>query len=340
MYKIFNTNSEEWNLYLKKMPIEKRDIYFTKEYHYIQEKNGDGEAELFVYLEDDNVAIYPYLKNRIKNYNLEKDYYDIESAYGYVGPLSNCLDKKFINNFENEFNKYCRNNNIVCEFVRYHPLIKNENIFKENIEIDENRTTISINLNKSLNEIWNNDISSKNRNVIRKALKNKLSVSYNGEFDKFKEIYIETMKKVRASEYYYFNDSYYDSLRKIPNVIIEIKKDNDVIASAMFMYMEQYFHYHLAGSRKEYLKYSPNNLMLWSAIKYAHENGFKKMHLGGGLSNKEQDNLFKFKKSFSKDTDKFYIGKRIHNYDIYNLIIKRWEEKNKRKASLFLQYRY
>lgn len=101
-----------------------------------------------------------------------------------------------------------------------------------------------------------------------------------------------------------------------------------------------YFHYHLAGSLKETLKFAPNNLLLWEAIKYAHEKGYKRMHFGGGLTNSMDDNLFRFKSSFSKERADFYIGKRVHNEEVYDYLIGKWEEKNNKKKKLFLQYKY
>ena len=96
-------------------------------------------------------------------------------------------------------------------------------------------------------------------------------------------------------------------------VMLNVKFQDETVASAIFMAYNNYFHYHLAGSKKEYLKFAPNNLLLWEAIKYANEKGHKIFHFGGGLTNNTEDNLFKFKSSFSKKYLNFYIGKRVHN---------------------------
>ena len=100
-----------------------------------------------------------------------------------------------------------------------------------------------------------------------------------------------------------------------------------------------YFHYHLSGSKKDALRLSPNNLLLWEAIQYAQKHGYKKMHFGGGLSDSTEDNLFKFKSRFSKNYADFYIGKRIHNQEVYKILIDNWEAKHGERAQLFLQYR-
>ena len=43
------------------------------------------------------------------------------------------------------------------------------------------------------------------------------------------------------------------------------------------------------------------------------------IHHGGGRSSSEEDNLYKFKKQFAKNTKfDFYLGKKIWNKEIYN----------------------
>ena len=341
MYKILNSASIEWNDFIEKLPLEKRDIYLTREYLELYETNGDGLSRLFIYEEEDNIAIYPFLIREIQGYGLDKTYYDMESAYGYGGPIvSNEMNSKFLSNFEEEFFKYCKEYNIVAEFIRFNPYIKNQEIFTKNISVIKNRTTVCLNLDKSIDDIWKDDINSKNRNMIRKAEKNALSVEIKNDYSTFKEIYEETMGKVSADGYYYFKHSYYDNMEKDSNYIMfNVKLEEETVASAIFMEYGDYFHYHLAGSKRDYLKLAPNNLLLWEAIKYANKNGHKLFHFGGGLTNSPEDNLFKFKSSFSKDSLDFYIGKRVHNEEVYKFLINKWEEKHNKKASILLQYR-
>lgn len=340
MYKVLNTNDLEWNTYIFKMPYMYQDIYFTREYMLLYENNGDGVGQLFVYCEDDNVAIYPYLLNEIDGYDLLENYFDIQTAYGYGGPLISNLDESFRTNFEQEFLKYCLENNIVAEFVRFHPYMENQNVFKEKMDVIHNRMTVCLDLEPTIDEIWKNSINSKNRNMIRKAEKNMLYIDYEKDIKAFRELYEGTMDKVSATGYYYFEDSYYEEMMNDDHYrMISVKKDNRIIASAIFMCFGYYMHYHLAGSDKAYLSYAPNNLLLWEAIKYAKKEGCQLFHFGGGLEDDIENPLFKFKSAFSKQYLDFYIGKRVHNQKIYSSLIKSWEEKNKKEARLLLQYR-
>lgn len=341
MNRIINSDDLNWDFYLEQMPLHKRDIYYTREYYRMYESNGDGIAKLFVFQESEKLALYPFLLNEIVGYNLQKKYFDIEAVYGYGGPLvSDELDSEFVKHFEESFLFYCKQTNIVAEFIRFNPYLKNENIFTKRISVIHNRSTVYLDLKKSLAEIWNQDISSKNRNMIRKAEKNNLRVEINENFHEFRKLYEATMKKVSATQYYYFKDAYYEEMSASKYFsVINIKKENTVIAAAIFMHYDLYIHYHLAGSNQEYLGLAPNNLLLWEAIKYAKLLQCQVFHFGGGLSDDKEDSLYKFKSSFSKDSLDFYIGKRIHNNDIYSYLIEEWEKRSHLKAKLFLQYR-
>jgi len=149
------------------------------------------------------------------------------------------------------------------------------------------------------------------------------------------------MDRLDASSGYYFKDNYFDVMKNSEYFhILDVVKEKKVIASGIFIGFNNYFHYHLSGSLQEELYYAPNNLLLWEAIKFAKTRGHLKFHFGGGLEDKIEDPLFKFKNSFSSSVADFYIGKRIHDKLIYNDLVEKWEKKNKKKADLFLQYRY
>lgn len=341
MYKILDCYNKDWNLILKEMPINMKDIYYTSEYYKMHELNGDGISRLFYFFDGDgNIGFYPFMLNKIDGYDLNHDYYDIETAYGYGGPIANCHDEKFLRKFEDAFINYCQNNYIVAEFVRFHPFMNNAKIFNNNLQVIHNRNTVYLDLIKGIDKIWIEDIKGKNRNLIRKAKKNGLYVELSDDYETFKVIYNKTMEKVDANDYYYFGNRYYDFVKENKNcVLLNVKREDKVIAAAIFMGYGDYFHYHLAGSLKEELSFSPNNLLLWEAITYAVNKGYKKMHFGGGLTDNLEDNLFKFKSSFSKSHTDFYIGKRVHSKEVYTYLINEWEEANNRKANLLLQYR-
>jgi len=340
MYEILDTSSEKWDMLLSCMPFEMQDIYYKSHYYKMYEANGDGVAKCFAFESDGDIGLYPFLLNRIDGYDTGKVCYDIQTAYGYGGPILSSGNAVFRNEFEKQFMNYCKDQNIIAEFIRFHPLICNHEVFRKNIEVIRNRTTVYLDVSKSIDNIWHFDVSSKNRNMIRKAEKNGLKVYLSDDYTEFKKIYEKTMDKVNASDYYYFDDDYYNNMKDNKEyILLNVAYDNVIIAAAIFIKCGYYFHYHLAGSRSEFLNMAPNNLLLWEAIKIAVASDAKTFHFGGGLTDNADDGLYKFKSNFSKSTAGFYIGKRIHDVHLYKYLINEWEGRNGKSANILLQYR-
>ncbi|MHC1703458.1 MAG: GNAT family N-acetyltransferase [Tenuifilaceae bacterium] len=331
-----------------------QDIYFNTNYISIYEKLGEGRTISFVYINKDKKATYPFLINSVNDLysDLDKEYFDIQSAYGYNGVLTNSYDNQFIEGFYNEFYNYCAKNNIIAEFTRFHPIIGNQEFSKNHMQVIFNRETITLNLQQDYSTIWNKEYSSKNRNMIRKAQSLDYSINIISEptvqeVEQFVSIYYNNMKMLEAEDYYFFNSNYFFNLfsqLKGFVYLINVKdKRGLVVSSSIFFHYGDFFHYHLSG-RTVNADNSVNNYLLDEAIKFAQGLGAKNFHFGGGRSSDPNDSLLKFKSNFSKTRLPFYIGKKIHNQEIYNEVVRQWEtrfpEKKEKYMNHLLKYRF
>lgn len=336
-----------WNVFLDLFPMEMKDVYFTEEYVKLYESDSE-QAECFICREGDKILLFPFLA-RLFEHN-GKYYKDFETAYGYGGPIYYGRDADFLNRALSALKAYCNENDYVAGFVRFHPLLQNQEGFDAVGRVLAERKTVAINLNQTMDEVWANEIHSKNRNVIRKAEKAGCRFVVDDNYEHlgdFIRLYDSTMDKLSADGFYYFDDDYYQQLVKgIPNSFLGCVEDAEgqIISSAIFMYSGTYGHYHLSGSDKSQLSLSPNNFMLWEAAKELQKRGVKRFHLGGGTTSNEDDSLFKFKSKFSKDTCQFYIGKLVFNPSAYDAICADWEQRNPDKAEHYkhhlLKYKY
>ncbi len=78
------------------------------------------------------------------------------------------------------------------------------------------------------------------------------------------------------------------------------------IAASIFMYYKNTIIYKYSASDYNYLSYRPNNLILWSAIKWGCENGLK--YFDFGISKKEDKGLITFKSGWgTKEINTFYF---------------------------------
>ena len=352
MYKLLNlNNSHLWKNYLNKLPVNQQDVYYTPEYYSIYEKNGDGKAQCFLFEQNGEIALYPFLINSVNElgYELDNNYFDIQGAYGYNGVISTTNEAWFINEFYNSFNLYCRENNIIAEFTRFHPVLNNHRFSEQNLNVVFDRKTVFLDITKNYNEIWTKEYSGNNRNMIRKAEKSgvKSLISQNEEdYLKFFELYHETMQNVGATVYYFFSEKYFKNMRMglKDNLYLIFSKINDEFVGGMILFIYgDYAHYHLSARKKEFGKYAINNHFLDYAIKVAKKQGCKLFHFGGGTNSNENNPLFKFKSNFSSQRGEFYFGKKIHNIEIYNQVVNQWAKQNPEKIEQFknqlLKYR-
>ena len=99
------------------------------------------------------------------------------------------------------------------------------------------------------------------------------------------------------------------------------EKDGDVIAASIMIFANGHLNFHLSGSLEEYNALAPNNLIVYNAAIWGHENGYKSFHLGGGVGSKD-DTLLRYKKTFYKgERNHFFIRKKIISPEKYNYLV-------------------
>lgn len=322
--------SEKWDSIVKS--FSNYDVYYLSGYTKAFQLHDDGEPNLLFY-EDDGIRAINVVMKR----DIEKDprftgkidkqtLFDITTPYGYGGFIVEGIpNANNLNKLEKMYSIYCRSHNIVCEFVRYHPVVENATQNRNLYEVVDLGKTITIDL-ISKEQIWN-DLSSKNRNVIRKASKSGVKIYWGRSpelVDKFIPLYNATMTKDNASDYYYFGEKFYHSVLedlKYNNLFFYAVYEEKVIAMSMILFGNEYMHYHLSASDRAYQSLAATNLLLYEAASWGCENGYKSFHLGGGLGSQE-DNLFKFKKAFNKNSSTYFsIGKKIFDQEKYEELL-------------------
>ena len=285
--------SEIWDKVVRS--FEFYDVYYLSGYVKAFQHHKDGEPLLFYYEDEDirginvvmkrDIADDPFFSERIQR----ETYFDFITPYGYGGWLTEgCADK---NKLFFAYQNWCREHNVVSEFVRCHPVLNNAESLRPFYDVVTLGNTVSMDLS-SPKEIWGN-LTSKNRNMVRKALKSGVEI-YQGRFPEiyktFKKIYDKTMEDDNAKEYYYFSDDFYDS------ILYELSEhaqvfwavfDGKIIAASIMLFANGYMNYHLSGSLREYQYLAPSNLLLYKAALWGCFNGYRSLHLGGGVGSQE-----------------------------------------------------
>lgn len=304
------------------------DVYWLCGYVKAFQIHGDGDPLLFYYEDENTRGINVVMKRDVANDKRFEDripkgkYFDLATPYGYGGWIIEGTDT------EGLFRAYSiwqEKNGIVSEFVRFHPMLKNHEYCQDYYDVIRLGEVVHMELT-SPEVIWDNIIS-KNRNMIRKAIRNNIRI-YNGRFpeifEKFRVIYNGTMDKDNADTYYYFGPEFYHSvMNDLPYnaQVFWAEKEGQVIAAAIMLAVNGRMNYHLAGSIREFSSFAPGNLILYQAALWGCANGYKTLYLGGGLGSGE-DGLFKFKRAFYKgELNHFHIGKKIYDQAKYDELV-------------------
>lgn len=333
---------EQWDDVVRS--FKEYDSYWLNGYIKAFFIHGDGQPLLFYY-EDQNVrGINVVMKRDIaKDVHFidkipEGHFFDFATPYGYGGWL---IEGRKTEALFLAYVKWCQENRIITEFVRFHPMVKNHMACEDYYEVIRLGEVVHMDIS-SPKTIWNNIIS-KNRNMIRKAIKNDIKI-YNGRFpeiyETFRTIYNRTMDKDHAEKYYYFGKDFYQSiLDDLPHnaQVFFAVKEGQVIAASIILAANKKLNYHLSGSLREYSSLAPTNLILYQVALWGYANGYETLYLGGGVGAGE-DGLFKFKRAFNRsELNWFYIGRKIFDEDVYKKLVelRTGEELNEKYFPLY-----
>lgn len=329
------------------------DIYFEEEYGKLSAfLEEEGSVVIPYKYKDENGEIYNLIIKRPINIEVDGEkYFDLITPYGYGGPIilniNNTIEKakeKLLNNFEKDFEKFCLENKIVTEFVRFHPILNNALDFTKIYNPKFIQHTIATSCDEG--NPCELEFSKSARKTIRRSMNEEIDyeiILAPDNIDIFKEIYYDTMKRNDAKDFYYFSSEYFDYIlnkfkENLLIINVKLNEKNLVIASGLyFIYNNQFIHAHISGTRSDYLKYSPAYVLKQVLAEWAYENKYKYIHYGGGTSPDPEDSLFLFKKKFTKkEPFDYYISKKIFNKEIYDKLIEITGTKN---SKFFPEYR-
>lgn len=314
------------------------DIYYLPQWSKLNAENDNGISEEYCYKSEYGQIYYPYIKREIETSLNGEKYYDTVTPYGFNGPIvivSNNREK-LLEEFDINFTEYCLENNIVAEYVRFSPWLRNHLDFESFYKLKYNNQTLFIDLEK---DFFTQEFSSKCRNIVRKAQKNNVKVEFDFEgiyIDEFYDLYKQMANKNNISSYYLFDINYLDktfSSLKGHVFIARALYNGLAVSSAMFLYDDNNVHYHLSGNNYEYTSMGANSLILFEVSKWGQEQQKSKFHLGGAFDK----GLLKFKSSFTKNGFlDYYVGTRIRDNRTYSNLV---ELLGKNENGFFPEYR-
>lgn len=241
---------------------------------------------------------------------------DWQSAYGYGGPIAFGMDGPALERAWARLDEEARRRAIVAEFVRFHPALDNEAWYPGLVRDDRAVVMIDLRVPDLLASY-----SGRARTAVKKALREGLEARWESPAvarASFPQFYRRSMSEIGASEFYQFDDAYFEALMNMPGArTLSVVRGDERLSMAIFLFGPVQVEYHLSGTSAEGRKAGATNLLLHAAAESARESGCQWFYLGGGTTTAADDPLLKFKSSFAPANDTFRIGHRIHDAVTY-----------------------
>ncbi len=310
-----------------------RDVFFHPDYVRLFESLSGDIAQAFVFGDDLDYVIYPFFLRRVNDLPFyqaqplagDTVYYDIVSPYGYSGPLARASqperEQALWRDFLTAFHAYCQEARIVCEFARLNPFVANHEPLQALTDgVTAASSIVCVDLAQSPEEIWQG-LNRGNRSNIHKARQRGVTIRMGAEagwIDRFYALYVETMRRNDASQWYYFSPAFFaDTFAGLRDKVTLLSAwyEGEMIAAASFLHDGEVVHYFLGGSASERLELRPNNLLMYEAICWARTQGYRWFNLGGGYH--PGDSLSRFKAGFSELSMTFYTYRAVHDAALY-----------------------
>lgn len=322
-----------------------QDIYFSKKHISLYLKDNYELFE-FEYTEGSSRFYNLTIKRpitKIGGRTISEAYYDLETAYGYGGYLTNTDDPGFIQNSLDAHSQKCVEEKIIAEFIRFHPY--NRIVVNNKIELDFlslDREAVTIDLTQSSTERWSG-YSGTTRNTLRKNPKD-FHFLLTNDIDKFIVMYENTMRKNDAEKFYYFKIDYFTNLLAREDVkLFEIVHKGQTINMSFIILGKEIAYYHLSANDSGFSNLNGNYHFIDQACEYlkAEYPEISLFHLGGGRTVSPTDSLLAFKSKFSNIRDSYFIAGKIFNPNVYNNFIEEFnsEYPEFEDVKYFLKYR-
>ena len=169
-------DTKTWEKTLDLLPKRIKDIYYYPQYLNMHRFIKNSKSLMFVYQKNKSIWVHPFIYQPIDldQYYIEGGpWFDLESVYGYSGPLSNTNNSEFLAEANDQFNAWCNNNYVVAEFIRFHPLYENQKwVVDPKTKVEYDRMTIAKDLHNF--DSFNLPFHGKVRNLIKRVHKEKI----------------------------------------------------------------------------------------------------------------------------------------------------------------------
>ncbi len=249
------------------------------------------------------------------------DWLDASSPYGYGGPLSTSDDPGFVSEAWAAYTQWMREQRVVVEYVRLHPVLANERFYGGAVETNREVVWIDLQAHGAVEAGY----ASRLRTTLKKAARAPLA--YREEplaphAAAFGSYYRAAMQAIGADPFYLFDDAYFaqlagTGLATLGICTLQQGDASDWLAACLLLDGAGLREYHLAATNAQGRPWGASSFALDQAARAAQQRGARGFYLGGGTDRRPDNALLFFKSAFSRERLAYRTGATVFDGAAY-----------------------
>ncbi|GLX99757.1 GNAT family N-acetyltransferase [Actinoplanes sp. NBRC 101535] len=290
----------------------RHDVYHLPDYVRLDARLSGGMPAAFRYDEGPLMLLLPLVLRDVPATGLR----DAVSPYGYPGPVSNApvTDTGFWARAARALTALLRTSDVITAFVRLHPLLPAPVVSLETAgTVVRHGETVSLDLTLTPEQMWQ-ETHRTHRNQIGKATRAGVRIVLDDwdRLDAWIGTYHATMRRVGATDFYFFEPGHFHRLRAAlgPSIHLAVAvRDDEVLGGNLFFEHDGLMHTHLQSTRDGQIWWADK--LLYHEIRlWGRERGNRVYHLGGGVGG-SGDSLFRYKAAFGSGRQDFHTWRVV-----------------------------
>lgn len=307
----------EWTRLILALPPQLRDIHYLPQYARIYSESYGYEPSLAVFESGGKFVLQPFVRRPLNVLPFlegsDRTFTDIANPYGYGGPLSNASTnaegRELYARFGDAFGRWCDAEGIASEFASLHPFLAGhqlplvEGVLRPTHEKDVVYLDLSgtqEDLAAGLNRGHRSSVSKARRAGVRVERVDATAAN----LATFDAIYRETMERREAAPRWFVPQAFFANTCRALGPerasLFFAYVGASIECGYLLMHAFDTAYYHFAGTRNAYPEARANNFTLYETACWARSQGFRRYHLGGGVTRDPADSLLRFKAGFSQ----------------------------------------
>lgn len=303
------------------------NLFLNQSYGKLYEDIFNGKCEVFEFQSPLGTVKHLFMKLKVPFEIDGITFYDLITPFTYGGPvIEECHEEdkwELLTDFQTAFQEYCNDNNIVAEFISFHPMAVNSIDFLHCYELDYIEDAKGINISDRVNPVAES-FSVESIGKVLGAFKSGIDYEvYKGK-DKLDDL-VTFLTKVQVNTKQ--SRTYFNGCKDLMDdrlLFVEAKFDGEVIGMTMCLLLDDILTTHLTLTDELGDHLDAAYVMHYALTEWSKSNEVKIIHLAGSWVNKNENEKMAFNNHFTELPNyKVCIGRKIWNERVYSELCKK-----------------